>query len=131
VVLVLASLALDAQGRRRPSFGVKQVAPYTGNLTFTRLFFGGGGLSGFGFGGDAWSHDYPAADRHIGAIIDYISHIRVNMQETNILSLDDPELFENPILRPDARQAAIRSDEGLAREDRRGLCRRGPRRRRG
>ena len=99
VVLVLASLALDAQGRRRSSFGVKQVAEYTGNLTFTRLYFGGGGgLSGFGFGGDAWSHDYPQADRNIGAIIDYISHVRVNLKDTNIVSLDDPELFENPIL---------------------------------
>lgn len=98
IVVILVPLLVAAQGRRRAPFGVKQVAPYTGNLTFTRLFFGGGGLSGFGFGGDAWSHDYPAADRNIGAIIDYISHVRVNLQDTNIVSLDDPELFENPIL---------------------------------
>jgi hypothetical protein len=98
MVVVLVPLLVAAQGRRRSSVGVKQVAPYTGNLTFTRLFFGSGGLAGFGFGGDAWSHDYPAADRNIGAIIDYISHVRVNLDETNIVSLDDPELFENPIL---------------------------------
>jgi hypothetical protein len=97
LVALLVPLLVGAQGRRAFR-GVKQVAPYTGNLTFTRLYYGGGGLSGFGFGGDAWSHDYPQADRNIGAIIDYISHVRVNLNETNILSLDDPELFENPIL---------------------------------
>jgi hypothetical protein len=94
VVSVLAPFVSAAQGRRA-SRGVRQVAEYTGNLTFTRLYFGGGG---FGFGGDAWSHDYPAADRNIGAIIDYISHARVNLKETNIVSLGDPELYENPIL---------------------------------
>jgi hypothetical protein len=98
LVVLLVPLLVGAQGRRAFR-GVKQVAAYTGNLTFTRLYYGGGGLGGFGgFGGDAWSHDYPAADRNIGAIIDYISHVRVNLNETNILSLEDPELFENPIL---------------------------------
>lgn len=97
MVALLLPLLVAAQGRRA-AYGVKQVAAYTGNLTFTRLVYGSGGLAGFGFGGSAWSHDYPAADRNIGAIIDYISHVRVNLNETNILSLDDPELFENPIL---------------------------------
>jgi hypothetical protein len=97
-MIVALPFIVGAQGRRATG-GVKQVAEYTGNLTFTRLFFGSGGLGGFGFrGGDWWAHDYPAADRNIGAIIDYISHARVNLQETNILSLDDPELYENPIL---------------------------------
>jgi hypothetical protein len=85
-----------AQGRR--SVAVKQVAKYTGNLTFTRLAFGSGGLGSFGFGGSAWSHDYPAADRNVGALIDYITHARVQLETTNILTLDDPEIFENPVL---------------------------------
>jgi hypothetical protein len=96
VIAILLPLLVTAQGRR--SAAVKQVAPYTGNLTFTRVAFGSGGLAGFGFGGSAWSHDYPAADRNVGAIIDYITHARVHLAETNILTLDDPEIFQNPVL---------------------------------
>jgi hypothetical protein len=96
LVIALAPLLVYAQGRR--SAAVKQVAEYTGNLTFTRIAFGSGGLAGFGFGGAAWSHDYPAADRNVGAIIDYITNARVHLEETNILTLDDPEIFQNPVL---------------------------------
>ena len=33
------------------------------------------GLRGFGgFGGSAWSHDYPAADKNLSSILDYITH---------------------------------------------------------
>jgi hypothetical protein len=92
---VLAPLVVEAQFRR--SSRVKQVADYQGDLVFTRLAFGGG-LGGFGFGGEAWSHDYPAADRNVSAIIDYITHARVRLGETNILTLDDPEIFQNPVL---------------------------------
>src|SRR5688500_5182678 len=76
----LVPLLVSAQGRRSTSSSVRQVAEYTGNLTFTRIAFSSGGLRGFGFGGgDAWAHDYPAADRNVGAIIDYITLARVNL----------------------------------------------------
>ena len=95
-VTVLIPLVGAAQGRR--SVAVKQVVEYRGDMVFTRIAFGGG-LRGFGFGGgDAWAHDYPAADRNVGAIIDYITHARVRLNETNILTLDDPEIFQNPVL---------------------------------
>ena len=45
-----------------------------------------------------WSHDYPAADKNLSAIIDYITHIRVRLDGTNVLDLDDPEIFQNPVL---------------------------------
>src|SRR5687768_11760751 len=64
LVLVLVPLLVAAQGRRGAS-AVKQVAEYDGRLTFTRLYFGGAGLGGFGFGGEAWSHDYPLADQNL------------------------------------------------------------------
>jgi hypothetical protein len=99
VVLLAAALAASvvyAQGRR--SVSVKQVADYRGDLVFTRIAFGSCGLGGFGFGGAAWSHDYPAADRNVSAIVDYITHARVRLDATNILTLDDPEIFQNPVL---------------------------------
>lgn len=96
VVLGLSTFAYT-QGRRASS-ATKQVMPYDGTLTFTRIAYGSGGLAGFGFGGAAWSHDYPAADRNVSAIIDYITHARVQLNGTNVLTLDDPEIFENPVL---------------------------------
>jgi Domain of unknown function (DUF4159) len=96
LLLLLVPLALSAQGRS-PSSRFRQAAEYNGNLTFTRLIYGSS-LRGFGFGGAAWSHDYPGADKNLSAIIDYITHIRVRLDGTNVLDLDDPEIFQNPVL---------------------------------
>jgi hypothetical protein len=94
--LALVPLAVMGQGRRGSS-AVKQVETYDGRLTFTRLAYGSD-LGNFGFGGAWWAHDYPAADRNLSAILDYITNVRVRLDGTNILDLDDPEVFENPIL---------------------------------
>ena len=67
VLLVVAPLVVMAQGRRG-STEVRQAVEYDGNLAFTRLFYGSG-LRNFGFGGAAWSHDYPAADKNLSAIM--------------------------------------------------------------
>jgi hypothetical protein len=95
VFCLLVPIIVAAQGRRASSF--RQVVDYDSNLTFTRLVYGSG-LRDFGFGGSAWSHDYPAADRNLSAIIDYITHVRVRLDGTNVLDLDDPEIFDNPVL---------------------------------
>jgi len=84
------------QGRRGPS-AIKQTIPDNGSMRFTRIAYNTG-LNGFGIGSSAWNHDYPAADRNVSAIIDYITHARVQLEGTNILTLDDPEIFENPVL---------------------------------
>ena len=94
LALLLVPLIVFAQaGRGIASF--RRAMPYDGNLVFTRLIYGSG--MG-GFGGGAWSHDYPAADKNLGGILDYISHVRVRLDGTNVLDLDDPEIFQNPIL---------------------------------
>lgn len=95
VVCAVAGVGYS-QGRRAPS-GVRQVVPYDGRLVFTRIAYNTG-LGGFGFNSNAWNHDYPAADRNVGALIDYISHARVRLDGTNVLTLDDPEIFRNPVL---------------------------------
>ena len=81
---------------RRVSSGIRQTVPYDSTLTFTRVAYNTGGLAGFGMGSSAWNHDYPAADRNVSAIIDYITHARVRLDGTNVLTLDDPEIFQNP-----------------------------------
>ena len=101
LALILLLLPLAAEGQRR--FG-RQTAPtveYDSHFVFTRIRYGaGGGLArGFfrgGYGG--WEHDYPTAERNFAAILDYITNMRVRMDGSNILDLDDPRIFENPII---------------------------------
>ena len=66
---------------------------YDGHYTFTRIRYGTrvGGNNG-------WEHDYPQADRNFTAILDYISHMRVNQKGSNIFDLDDPRIFQNPVI---------------------------------
>lgn len=80
-------------GFRGPSIGTN--APYDGRFTFTRVRYGG---SGFGRGGGAWSHDYPDADRNLPLILKALTAIPTNVESSNVLDLEDPEIFRNPIL---------------------------------
>jgi hypothetical protein len=63
---------------------------YNSQFAFTRIRYGRG------FGG--WEHDYPTADRNFSAIVDYITNMRVNLDGSNILDLNDPRIFENPVI---------------------------------
>ena len=100
LVLVLPLLAAG-QGRRRQSRQAAATVDYDSHFVFTRIRYGaGGGLARGFFGGGAggWAHDYPTADRNLAAILDYITNMRVRMDGSNILDLDDPRIFENPII---------------------------------
>lgn len=67
--------------------------PYDGRFTFVRLMY-----RGFGRGGTSWIHDYPRGDEHLMKIINAVSLTNPHMDgETNILALDDPELFNYPV----------------------------------
>ena len=95
VALGLAPALAAAQGGLGVFRARSEMVPYDGNFTFTRIRYGSGLR---GFGGASWAHDYPAADRNVSAIIDYITNMRVGLQGTNVVELDDPRLFENPII---------------------------------
>lgn len=64
---------------------------YDGRFTFTRVRF-----SGFGRGG--WDHDYPQADRYLPLILNEVTALRPNLDATNVLDLEDPAIFLNPVL---------------------------------
>ena len=92
-LVLLIPLTAAAQFRLRPQMQSSTVE-YDSHFAFTRIRYGGT----LGFGGGAWAHDYPTADRNLGSIIDYITNMRVRLDGTNVLDLDDPRIFENPIL---------------------------------
>ena len=66
---------------------------YDSQFAFTRIRYGT--RSGVNYG---WEHDYPQADRNFSAILDYMTHMRVNLQGSNIFDLEDPRIFQNPVI---------------------------------
>ena len=66
---------------------------YDSRFAFTRIRYGTKVGGNFG-----WEHDYPTADRNFSAILDYITHMRVHLNESNILDLDDKRIFQNPVI---------------------------------
>jgi hypothetical protein len=96
-LLLLPALALAAQDGDGRAFRLEQVnPPYDGRFTFTRVRYGGPGFRGRG--GSTWSHDYPSADRNMHRILDFLTSVRVHRDGTNVFTLDDPEIFRNPVL---------------------------------
>jgi hypothetical protein len=61
--------------------------PYNGDFTFTRIRFPG-----------AWEHDYPNADRNMEEILAEFTAVHPNRGGSNVLDLENPEIFRHPIL---------------------------------
>ena len=97
-VVVSLGLTVEAQRRQRGFERFQSAAmieanvPYDGRFTFVRLRY-----QSFGRGGSSWSHDYPRGERHFMKIINAVTLLGPHMDESNILTLDDPELFNYPI----------------------------------
>jgi hypothetical protein len=93
------------QGRRQRGFNQEPIldvqgnTPYDGRFVFIRLRYnsGFGGFGGRRGGGPPWSHDYPRGEVHFAKILNEITYVRARADGSNILSLDDPELFKYPI----------------------------------
>ena len=101
LLIVLLALPLVAAGQFRRQSRQTPTVEYDANYVFTRIRYNasGRGLArGFFGGGGGWEHDYPTADRNLTAIVDYITNTRVRVDASNILDLDDPRIFENPII---------------------------------
>jgi hypothetical protein len=109
VFLALMTCLGSAEAQRRrwgvlpdkePDFKELNV-PYRGLVTFLRFRFTpdevGYGRGGF-FGADYfWDHDYPDADHHLMIMLKELTAIGVEPKGGNILSADDPELFQYPV----------------------------------
>ena len=98
-LLTAVTLPADAQfGRRRSnrgySFDPGDNVEYGEQFTFVRLRYDArmGGRRDAG-----WIHDYPRAERNFAKILSEITLIEPYMGGSNVLSLDDPELFKYPI----------------------------------
>ena len=96
-ILLLPILAYGQFPLRGRALQQDITVPYNSHFAFTRIRYNANLARGF-FGWGGWEHDYPTADRNLSSILDYITNMRVHLDGTNVLDLDDPEIFENPIL---------------------------------
>jgi hypothetical protein len=87
---------LRAQGRNRQVTTFEPNAPYDGRWTFVRIKYTIAGDGGFRRD-IKWSHDYPRGERHFAKILGELSTTQVRTLQSNILTLDDPELFKFPV----------------------------------
>ena len=72
--------------------------PYDGRFVFVRLRYSFGyGFGGRMRGGPPWSHDYPRGEVHFTKILKEITYVNPRTDGSNILTLDDPELFNFPV----------------------------------
>jgi hypothetical protein len=97
-----AALAQRGGRNRRPQLDVEVQGntPYDGRFTFVRLKY----VTGFGRwgnwigdGGLPWSHDYPEGEVHFSKILEELTNLRIRTDGSNILAIDDPELFNYPV----------------------------------
>jgi hypothetical protein len=104
LVSLAASVALAQRGggSRRPQLdvAVEGNTPYDGRFVFVRLKYASGfGRFGnwIGNGGLPWSHDYPEGEVHFSKILEELTLLKIRTNGSNILGIDDPELFNYPI----------------------------------
>lgn len=96
-----AALAQRGRTRRAPlEVQVQGNTPYDGRFVFVRLrysaAFGRWG-NWIGDGGLPWSHDYPDGEVHFSKILEELTLLNIRTDGSNILSIDDPELFNYPV----------------------------------
>jgi hypothetical protein len=72
--------------------------PYDGRFVFARISYPtSGGYRRIGNGGYPWSHDYPEGEVHFSKILEEYTLLNIRTNGSNILALDDPELFNYPV----------------------------------
>ena len=83
------------EGRGREP--VLQNGEYDGRFTFVRLKYetapGGYWYRGL----PAWAHGYPVSEENLMRIMTEVSYLSPRLEELNVLTLDDPELFKYPV----------------------------------
>ena len=95
LVLVASASAFALAQRRYGGIPVMPNPKYDGQFTFARLRWGPE-LRVISQS-VPWSHDYPDGEVHFSKILDELTFLHVRTNGSNILSLDDPELFNYPI----------------------------------
>jgi Domain of unknown function (DUF4159) len=106
LALVIVCVAAAALAQRRfDDFGFSGYGrvpaihniPYDGRFTFVRVKYEtapGGYWAG---GRPSWVHGFPIAEQNLMRIMTDMSYLGPHVEDINVLTLDDPELFKYPV----------------------------------
>ena len=97
--LVAITAFPEAADHRLPPEISYRNRPYDGGFTFVRLRFNPSywGPGDFMWGLDLkWNHDYPRAGVHLEKMLQNLTTVDANQGVENVLTLDDPALFDYP-----------------------------------
>lgn len=95
VAALVVGLPLVAAAQRGGGFGrffgrgVLPNAEYDGRFILARVRYLSGG---------SWAADYPDMERNLTEMIEELTSIPVNIEETNVYTLDDPDLLKYPVV---------------------------------
>jgi hypothetical protein len=89
-LLIMAALVATGVAWAQRRQYVLPNAPYDGRFTFVRLRY----TQGYRM---AWSADYPQMERNFMTILSDLSAIQLHKDQSNVYTLDDPELFRYPL----------------------------------
>jgi Domain of unknown function (DUF4159) len=93
IATTVGAVQFDAPGRPH-----RRELAYDGQFTFVRLrWHSDFGYSRRGFSA-AWNHDYPRAEQNLSLILKELTSLDIRTDGSLILTLDDPELFNHPIV---------------------------------
>ena len=98
---VAAVFATGLRGQRPETASPYPNVEYDGRLVFVRVEYDMGYGGGFGRNRGRqppWMHDYPTSDIHMMKIMKELTLAAPRIDGSNILRLDDPALFDYPIL---------------------------------
>jgi hypothetical protein len=95
--VMIAASALAQFGGPRGPFRERSNTPYDGQFTFVRLKYTTA-PGGYWYGGwPAWGHGYPVSEQNLMNIMNEVSYLNPHVDDVNILTLDDPNLFKYPV----------------------------------
>jgi hypothetical protein len=93
---IVLALPLAAAAQRGRGFGgffgrnwVMPNAEYDGRFILARVRYTSGG---------SWRADYPDMERNLMEMLQEITSIRPNIEQTNVYTLDDPDLLKYPVI---------------------------------
>jgi len=96
VGLLVAVSAVAQFGGPRGPFHERPNVAYDGRFTFVRLKYTTA-PGGYWYGGwPAWGHGYPISEQNLMNIMNEVSYLNPHVDDVNVLTLDDPELFKYP-----------------------------------
>ena len=72
-----------------------QNRPYDGRFAFVRVRYQA--ARGGNWAGPSWAHGYPVAEQNLLRIMVDLSLLDAEVDDVNVVTLDDPELFRYPI----------------------------------